>query len=191
MNRMNRKEMIEARVKALSALSTENLAITIGEYFDTHATLPGQKDLKSAAEKLVANIAEDSSFDISPEAKSQMITAFADIVVREMKVEKVQVKNVNKENKDDFSVLKPTDLSLKEIASVPAEGKTPAKKIYSADARIEDGKVIVGKYEIGSLAPGFVKNNPGVNCSATLIATDYSNGKYANMGYSVVADIAA
>ena len=105
---MNRKEMIEARVKALSALSTENLAITIGEYFDTHATLPGQKDLKSAAEKLVANIAEDSSFDISPEAKSQMITAFADIVVREMKVEKVQVKNVNKENKDDFSVLKPT-----------------------------------------------------------------------------------
>lgn len=188
---MNRAKMIEARVKALSELSTENLAIAIGEYFDTHATLPGQKDLKSAAEKLVANIAEDPSFNISPEAKSQMITAFADIVVREMKVEKVQVKNVNKDNKDDFSVLKPTDLSLTEIASIPAEGKTPAKKVYSADARIEDGKVLVGDYEIGSLAPGFVKNNPGVSCSAILIATDYSNGKYANMGYSVVADIAA
>lgn len=188
---MTRAEMIKARVAALSTLSTEDLALKIGEYFDTHATMPGQKDLKDAAEKLVANIAEDAAFDIDPNAKAQMVNAFAEIVVREMKVEKLQVVNVTKENKDDFSVLKPTDLPLGEATDVPAEDKIPAKKVYTVAARIEDGKVIVGENEIGSLAPGFLKNNPGVSCEATLIATDYSNGKFANMGYTVVADIAA
>lgn len=188
---MTRAEYVNVRREALSKLSTEDLAIAIGEYFDGHATMPGEKDLKDAAEKIVANIAENADFDIDKETKENMIAKFADIAVREMKVEGLQVQNVNKSNKDDFSVLKPTDLGLSETASVPAEGKTPAKKVYEAEARIQDGKVIVGEYEIGSLGKGFVKNNPGVNCGATLIATDYSNGKYANMSYAVVADIAA
>lgn len=188
---MTRTEMIGVRSAALRGLSTEELAIKIGEYFDTHAALPGQKDLKKAAEKLIAGIAEDAAFDIAPDAKEQMITAFAEIVVREMKVEKIQVKNVTKENKDDFSVLKADALPLGEAQDVPAEDKIPAKKVYTVDARIENGVVLVGDYQIGSLPDGFVKNNPGVNCDATLVATDYSNGKFANMGYVVVADIAA
>lgn len=188
---MNRKEKIQNRLAQLMALSTENLVIKIGEYFDTHATMPGQKDLKEAAERIVANIAENPKFDIAPEAKEQMAARFADIVVREMKVEGIQVKNINKENKDDFAVLKPTDLGLVEKESIPAEGKSPAKKVYTVEGRIKDGKVIVGDYEIGSLSKGFVKNNPGVECDATVIATDYSNGKFTNMGYAVVADIAA
>lgn len=188
---MTRAEYVNVRREALSALSTEDLAIAIGEYFDSHATMPGEKDLKDAAEKIVANIAENAEFDIDKEAKENMIAKFAEIVVREMKVEGLQVKNVNKANKDDFAVLKPTDLNLSEKESIPAEGKAPAKKVYEAEARIEDGKVIVGEYEIGRLGKGFSKNNPGVSCSATLIATDYSNGKFTNMSYSVVADIAA
>lgn len=188
---MKRTEYIANRRAALMGMSTEDLAVTIGEYFDSHATMPGEKDLKEAAEKIVANIAENPSFEIPAETKESMIAKFADIVVREMKIEGLQVKNVTKENKDDFAVLKPTDLSLVEIESVPTEGKTPGKKVYAADARIKDGKVLVGDYEIGSLGKGFLKNNPGVDCAATVIATDWSNGKYANMSYSVIADIAA
>lgn len=188
---MTRAEYVNARREALSKLSTEELAIAIGEYFDSHATMPGEKDLKDAAEKIVASIAENADFDIDKEVKDGMIAKFADIVVREMKVEGLQVKNVNKSNKDDFAVLKPTDLGLSEKESIPAEGKSPAKKVYEAEARIEDGKVIVGEYEIGSLAKGFVKNNPGTSCKATLVAVDYSNGKFTNMSYSIVADIAA
>lgn len=188
---MTRAEYVEERRKQLSGMSTEDLAVAIGEYFDGHATMPGEKDLKDAAEKIVANIAENADFDIDKEAKEGMIAKFADIVVREMKVEGLQVKNVNKANKDDFAVLKPTDLGLVETASIPAEGKTPAKKVYEAEARIENGKVMVGQYEVGNLGKGFAKNNPNVSCGATLIATDYSGGKYANMSYVVVADIAA
>lgn len=188
---MTRAEYVNARRESLKAMSTEDLAIAIGEYFDSHATMPGEKDLKDAAEKIVANIAENAEFDIDAETKESMIAKFADIVVREMKVEGLQVQNVSKDNKDDFAVLKPSDLGLVETASIPAEDKKPAKKVYEADARIENGKVIVGEYEIGSLSKGFVKNNPAVSCRATLVATDYSNGKYANMSYSVIADIAA
>jgi hypothetical protein len=188
---MTKNELIQNRRAQLMGLSTEDLVVTIGEYFDKHATMPGQKDLKAAAERIVANIVENPGFDIDPNAKAQMAAKFADIVVREMKVEKVQVQNVNKSNKDDASVLKPTDLKLVEIASVPAEGTSPAKKVYSVEGRIQDGKVVVDGYEVGSLKSGFVTNNPGTSCPATVIATDYSNGKFANMSYTVVADIAA
>lgn len=188
---MNRTEYINNRRTALMAMNTEDLAITIGEYFDNHATMPGEKDLKVAAEKIVANIAENPEFTIPAETKESMAAKFADIVVREMKLEDLQVKNVTKDNKEDFSVLKPTDLGLTEIESIPAEDKKPGRKVYSADARIKDGKVLVGDYEIGSLSKGFQKNNPGVDCAATVIATDWSNGKYSNMSYSVIADIAA
>lgn len=188
---MQRTEYITNRKAQLAAMSTEELAIAIGEYFDTHATMPGQKDLKDAAEKIVANVAENAEFDIDADAKAAMVDRFADIVVREMKVEKLQVQNVTKANKDDFAVLKATDLGLVETGSVEAVDKQPAKKLYAAEARIENGKVMVGEYEIGSLSEGFVKNNPGVSCNATVVAVDYSNGKMSNMSYTVVADIAA
>lgn len=188
---MQKTAYIEARKAALTAMNTEDLAIAIGEYFDSHTTMPGEKDLKEAAEKIVASIAENPDFEIGGEAKEQMIEKFAQIVVREMKVEKLQVKNVTKENKDDASVLKPTDLGLVETGAAAAEDKQPARKFYEAEARIKDGKVLIGDYEIGSLGAGFVKNNPGVECAATVLATDYSNGKYGNMSYTVVADIAA
>lgn len=188
---MQKKDYIEARRAELAKMTTEDLAVTIGEYFDTHATMPGQKNLKKAADDIVMNIAENPEFDIPAEDKENLINSFAQIVVREIKVEKLQVKNVNKENKDDASVLKATDIGLVETGSEEAVDKQPAKKFYEAEARIEDGKVIVGGYEIGSLGEGFAKNNPGVNVPATLLATDYSNGKFANVSYTVVADIAA
>ena len=188
---MTKTEYVDARRKSLSSMTTENLAIAIGEYFDTHATMPGEKDLKDAAEKIVANIAENPAFDIDAATKESLIAKFADIVVREMKVEGLLVQNVNKANADDAAVLKPTNLGLSETASVPADGKKPAKRVYEAAARIENGKVIVGDYEIGRLSKGFVKNNPNVTCNATLIATDFSDGKFANMSYTLIADIAA
>lgn len=188
---MQRTEYVSNRKATLAALSTEDLAIKIGEYFDAHATMPGEKDLKKAAEKILASIAENPEFDIDEETKNGMIETFASIVVREMKVEKLQVQNVTKANKDDFAVLKATDIGLIETGSEAAVDKQPAKRFYEAEARIEDGKVIVGEYEIGSLSAGFVKNNPGVSVPATVIATDYSDGKMSNMSYKVVADIAA
>lgn len=188
---MQRTEYIATRKEALANLSTEDIAIKIGEYFDTHATMPGQKDLKKAAEQIIAGIAENPEFDIDADTKAGMIDRFADIVVREVKVEKLQVKNVTKANKDDYAVLKATDIGLTETGSEPAADKQPAKKYYEAEARIEDGRVIVGEYEIGSLGAGFVKNNPGVSVPATLRAVDYSNGKMSNVSYTVVADIAA
>ncbi len=188
---MTRTEYIEKRKAALAAMSTEDFAITVVDYFNAHATMPGEKDLKDAAQKIIANIAENPDFDVDAETREKMADRFAQTVVREMKVEKLQVKNVTKENKDDASVLKPTDLKLTLVESVPAADKQPAKQVYEAEARIEGGKVIVGEYEIGSLSAGFAGNNPNVNCTATVVATDYSNGKMANVGYVVIADIAA
>lgn len=188
---MKRTEYINARRSTLAAMNTEDLAITICEYFNTHATMPGQKDLKKAAEKIVANIAENPTFEIDAETKESMITTFAEIAVREMKVKGLQVQNITKKNAEDFSVLKPTDLNLELVETIPAADKKPGMTVYEAPARIENGKVLVGEYEIGDLGAGFVTNNPNVACDATLVATDYSGGKFSNMSYAVIADVAA
>lgn len=188
---MQRTQYVEAKKTALAAMSTENLAIAIGEYFDRHKTMPGEKDLKAAAEKIIANMAENPEFDIPAETKEQIVDQFANISVREMKVENLQVKNVTKQNKDDASVLKASDIGLVETGSVSGEGNQPTKTFYEVVGRIEGDKVMVGDYEIGSLGKGFAVNNPGVSCEATVIATDYSNGKLSNVSYTVIADIAA
>lgn len=181
----------ETRMNTLMNMSTEELAIAIGEYFDTHATMPGQKDLKLAAERIVANKAENQDFEIDEETKKQMASKFTDIVVREMKVTDLLVRNVNKETKEDASVMKPTDLNLTEAKSIPGEGKSPAKMIFTAPAKVVGGDVYVNGFGIGSLGNGFKKNNPDAEFAATLVATDYSNGKFANVSYTIVADIAA
>ena len=188
---MRKNDYIATRKAALETLTVADLAATIVEYFSTHATMPGEKDLKSASMQIVANIAENPDFTIGDEVRESMIDAFANIVVREMKLEKLQVANITKANKEDFSILKPTDLDLVEVASIPAVEKAPAKKIYEIGARIVGGEVRIGEFVIGSLSKGFAVNNPGTDCEATLIATDYSNGKFANVSYHVIADIAA
>lgn len=188
---MKRTEYIDARRNALAAMSTEDLAITICEYFNSHATMPGQKDLKNAAEKIVANVAENPDFEIDAETKESMVTTFSEIAVREIKIKGLQVQNITKKNAEDFSVLKPTDLNLELIETIPAQDKKPGMTVYETSARIENGKVLVGEYEVGNLGDGFVTNNPNVSCDATLVATDYSNGKFSNVSYAVIADIAA
>lgn len=183
----NRKqELIEKRRNLLLEKSTEDLAIAVSDYFNAHACLPGQKALKDAAENTLRRLREDPEFELIPAAKAYLAESLAKTAVREVKVGNLKVQNVTKANRDDYAVLKPTNLNLREAGS---ETGKPPRFFFEADASIEGRRVLADGCEIGLLPEGFAKNNPNLSAPALLILTDYSLGKLANVSYHVVIDL--
>ena len=183
----NRKqELVEKRRNLLLEKSTEDLAIAVSDYFNAHACLPGQKALKTAAENTLRALREDPEFELIPAAKAYLAESLAKTAVREVKVGNLKVQNVTKANRDDYAVLKPTNLNLREAGS---ETGKPPRFFFEADASIEDRRVLADGCEIGLLPEGFAKNNPNLSAPALLILTDYSLGKLANVSYHVIIDL--
>ena len=183
----NRKqELIEKRRNLLLEKSTEDLAIAVSDYFNAHACLPGQKALKDAAENTLRRLREDPEFELIPAAKAYLAESLAKTAVREVKVGSLKVRNVTKVNKDDYAVLKPTNLHLREAGS---EAGKPPRFFFEADAFIAGRRVLANGYEVGLLPEGFAKNNPNLSAPALLILTDYSLGKLANVSYHVIIDL--
>lgn len=183
----NRKqELIEKRRNLLLEKSTEDLAIAVSDYFNAHACLPGQKALKTAAENTLRALQEDPEFELNPSAKAYLAESLAKTAVREVKVGSLKVQNVTKVNKDNYAVLKPTNLNLREAGS---ESGKPPRFFFEADAFIAGRRVLANGYEVGLLPEGFAKNNPNLSAPALLILTDYSLGKLANVSYHVIIDL--
>ena len=183
----NRKqELIEKRRNLLLEKSTEDLAIAVSDYFNAHACLPGQKALKDAAENTLRMLREDPEFELLPAAKAYLAESLAKTAVREVKVGSLKIQNVTKGNKDDYAVLKPTNLKLREAGS---EAGKPSRFFFEADASIAGRRVLANGYEVGLLPEGFAKNNPNLSAPALLILTDYSLGKLANVSYHVIIDL--
>ena len=183
----NRKqELIEKRRNLLLEKSTEDLAIAVSDYFNAHACLPGQKALKDAAENTLRRLREDPEFELIPAAKAYLAESLAKTAVREVKVGSLKVQNVTKANRDDYAVLKPTNLNLREAGS---EAGKPPRFFFEADASIEGRRVLADGCEIGLLPEGFAKNNPNLSAPALLILTDYSLGKLANVSYHIIIDL--
>lgn len=183
----NRKqELIEKRRNLLLEKSTEDLAIAVSDYFNAHACLPGQKALKDAVENTLRRLREDPEFELIPAAKAYLAESLAKTAVREVKVGSLKVRNVTKVNKDDYAVLKPTNLNLREAGS---EAGKPPRFFFEADAFIAGRRVLANGYEVGLLPEGFAKNNPNLSAPALLILTDYSLGKLANVSYHVIIDL--
>lgn len=183
----NRKqELIEKRRNLLLEKSTEDLAIAVSDYFNAHACLPGQKALKTAAENTLRALQEDPEFELNPSAKAYLAESLAKTAVREVKVGSLKVQNVTKVNKDDYSILKPTNLNLREAGS---ESGKPPRCFLETDASIEGRRVLANGYEVGLLPEGFAKNNPNLSAPVLLILTDYSLGKLANVSYHVIIDL--
>ena len=183
----NRKqELIEKRRNLLLEKSTEDLAIAVSDYFNAHACLPGQKALKDAVENTLRRLREDPEFELIPAAKAYLAESLAKTAVREVKVGSLKVRNVTKVNKDDYAVLKPTNLNLREAGS---EAGKPPRFFFEADAFIAGRRVLANGYDVGLLPEGFAKNNPNLSAPALLILTDYSLGKLANVSYHVIIDL--
>lgn len=195
---MGRTEIVTARVDVLNKLSDKDLTGTIVAYFAENNTMPGEKDLKDRASTLSAELTEGTITGVTSEVRKDLIEEFASILVKETKIRDNVVLNETKKNKDAEG-LKASDLPmiLKDATPIPTN---TMKNTYELPVIIdgEGGVFTAGKClegtevgnKIGTLPAGFQKNHPGAcGMTGTIIATDYSNGKFANMSYSLIIDL--
>ncbi len=195
---MNRKEMVKERMEKLSGLSDEELVRAVVSYFGQNATMPGEKAVKDNASDLLAMFKVKPGHKLTGCYRKELIEEFASLCIKEVKLKNVTVKNETKQNADHGG-LKAGDLPMVLIDTrfLP---ENSMKNVYEMSGMIsgdEDGHRFVkiydtgtGCFEFASLPDGFQKNHTLQHgMDITVIATDYSNGKFANMSYTLLIDL--
>lgn len=200
---MNRTEMVNARADKLSKLSDKGLIYAILEYFRENATMPGEKAIKDHAAGLADMLEGNPGYGLTDSARKELIEEFSSLCVKEVKLKNVQVANETKKKLDYFHdqieagiMRKVSDLPmvLKDTSPIPVNAM---KNIYEMPGDIFDsGHTVRIKEENGSdfvlasIPEGFVKNHRTLyGMDGTVIVTDYSNGKFANMSYTLLVDL--
>lgn len=192
---MTRKEMVTKRAEKLSQLSDMQLIDTIVKYFEQNATMPGEKALKDYATSLKNEFDGNAITGLLSEVRKDLIEQFASLCVKEVRI-KPTVANDTKKNKEAKKLLaSDLPMELTDIIPVPVPVNT-TKNVYVMAASIsgENGIQLITEsipsYELGSFPAGFIKNHKTLEgMKGVVIATDYSNGKFANMSYKMLIDL--
>lgn len=199
---MSRIEMVKTRTEALSKLSDMQLINVIVKYFEQNATMPGEKALKDYATSLKNEFDGNAITGLLSEVRKDLIEQFASLCVKEVKLKNVMVANDTKKRRElegIFPLASELPMVLKDSAPIPVN---TMKNVYEMPASVvctivgikgistESGEPMA----ISVLPAGFVKNHSSLDdvlhdMEATVIATDYSNGKFANMSYRMLIDL--
>ena len=202
---MDRSEMVKARIAELEKLDDFQLVDTVLEYFKQNATLPGQKRLKTFAQDLKAEFDGKAIQGMLPQMRKELIKDFASILVREVHLKNVRAMNANKPNRDKAGCKMKdlTDTGAMAPAgseSIPING---TKDSYTMPVHIKDGSVypslgrglfkdeaLASGAAFAQLPGGFLTNHKALDgMEATVVAGDYSGGKFANMSYRLLIDL--
>ncbi len=190
---MGRTEMVNARTEQLKKLNDIELVNMIVGYFKENATLPGEKSLKEYALGLKGEFDGSVITGLMAQVRDELIETFASLLVKEVRLKNVNALNENKKNKDAEG-LKASDLPmvLTDVTPIPVN---TIKNSYEMNAFISsDADVCMmdgsEPTEFAQLPKGFKKNHRGIlGMQGTVVASDYSNGKFANMGYKLLIDL--
>lgn len=181
---MIREKLVQERAAKLARLDNRELVDTIAAYFKQNRTMPGEKRLKDYVTAYLADRTADLPAD-------GFLTEFASVCVKDVRIEHVTVQNETKKAKE-LSGPKVSDLPMVLSDIRPADGRVIDS--YTMQVLIiSDGNVCIADTmtPFGRLPKGFLKNHPAVEgMYGTVIATDFSNGKLANMKYRMVIDLA-
>lgn len=190
---MNRIDVVNARAEALKGMSTEAVVSFTRNYFKENKTLPGEKKIRSAAEQLAAELGQEADPKTLSYDHNEMAEIVADAVVKEIKLHHVTTLNETKQNKDAEGV-KPSELPLTLVETMPTKVLNTMRNTYKLDITICDGKAVVTDAEepviLAEIPVNFRNNHTAIEgMRGTVLATDHSNGKFANMSYSLILDL--
>lgn len=192
-----KNKMIENRIKELSKLSDARLIEAIAKYFKKHMTMPGEKEVKDQITALKKELDEQFDIGLLPEVRKNLINTFASVCVKEVKLKNIVVANQTEENIVTGKTT-PDILFLDQIGEKATPGSDIVIRIYKMDVKVTD---CVDKdnlfqvedasgYAVGSLPENFYKNhNIHTGMRGIVVMTDYSNGKFTNMGYQTLIDL--
>lgn len=171
----------QEQVESLKQLDSRDIMETVRAHFNSHPTLPGEKNLKM----MVSDEPADDGV-LSDEQREQLINGYAQTRIRETKMDM-----------KGFSLNPTADLQMESLAQ---EGTVSLSRVNVELQKLTAGdKATVyvlaeradGRHmTIGKLPDKFLTNSPMnvESCRAELQVTDYSNGKLKNVSMRVVAD---
>lgn len=198
-------DMRAERAKQLSKLSDYDLLKTISAYFKRNHTMPGEKQLKDTANQMLAEFDEDTQAvtTLMEPVRAELIRSFADACVKAAPLKYVGVRNDTKRNRKDETAKLPlaSDLPMTLCDAVPVQVKdnTVMKNVYEMPGSLNlietsvyatDKEHNLLKFYLGKITRGVYKNHYSetpIDC--TVVATDHSNGKFANMSYTMLVDL--
>ena len=194
---MNRKEMVKTRTEELTKLSDMQLVDSIVKYFEQNATMPGEKTIKDYALSLKGEFDGNAINGLLSQVRNDLIEEFASLCVKEVKLKNVTAANETKKN-EGSATLRASDLPMVLTDTKPIPVNT-MKNVFTLPASICEGNTgntvcfmnADNKLQtFAALPAGFGKNHPTTaDMDCIVIATDYSNGKFANMSYSMLIDL--
>lgn len=199
---MSRIELVNERTNALNAMTDMELAETIVKYFKENATMPGERLIKEWAESITGEFIERVITGLLSDVRKEIIEEFASLCVKETRLKNVRVLNDTKKTRDAVGrrahdlpmVLKdvrPKGGVVTNVYEMPVLIQTAAdldtlETTNTVAFRDENNHMLI----LADLPEGFKKNHKEIaNMQATVVATDHSNGKFANMSYRLLIDL--
>lgn len=196
---MNRAEMVTARAGKLSKLDDKELVQAILTYFKQNRTLGGEKALKEKAKALMEELELNDVGYLDDSTREELIRAFSSVCVKEVRLKNVEAKNETEQNMETAE-LKAGDLPMV-LRGTEHISVNTMKDTYELPVLVtgfSGGRPTITFCEadpfqrfLAYVPEGFRKNHWMLyRMDATVIATDYSNGKLRNMSYRMVVDLA-
>lgn len=188
----------EEHYQSLMEMPERDMLEMIRAHFESHPTLPGEKELKDKVNNKIENLNNAARMGAAPKngqypplvwidgEKESLARQYADTRIRETPV--------------NMAGVRPEDLNRKPVVEIPQAKTNSTVYVSRVDVELQkqrSGDVYVlaekadGKHiTIGSLQDKFLTNNPMNvdSCKAELQIADYSNGKMKNLSARVVVD---
>lgn len=168
------------QAESLGQLDDRDIMEMARTHFDSHPTMPGEKNLKMMVNDELAN---DGA--LSDEQREQLINGYAQTRIRETKMESIgrefDPKDLNMESMSQNGTVSMNKVNVELQRQTADDNATVYVLAERADGR---------HMTIGKLPDKFLTNSPMnvESCKAELQVTDYSNGKFKNVSMRVVAD---
>ena len=190
---------------SLMEMSNSDMFRLIQNHFNTHNTLPGNKNLKDTVWAAIQEFGNKFPEDVDPYlaehsrgeqpyTKDQIIGEFASARIQQTNI--TGIKDLMEKHAFD-----PESFAM-ELIGTDGDTKVPGEvNVYKMNGTLqkvsESGNVwVIGTYKdgnpipMGKLPDNFLTNNPMYvdGCKAEIQIADFSNGKMKNLSFDVVVD---
>lgn len=168
------------QAESLGQLDDRDIMEMARAHFDSHPTLPGEKNLKMMVNDELAN---DGA--LSNEQRGELIDKYVQTRIRETKMDSIgrefDPKDLNMESMSQNGTVSMNKVNVELQRQTADDNATVYVLAERADGR---------HMTIGKLPDKFLTNSPMnvESCKAELQVMDYSNGKFKNVSMRVVAD---
>lgn len=179
-------------------VSNREVLETIRAHFESHPTMPGEKQFKKRVNELLEN--PEALEDWDPMERERMIIQYAETEVRETKFVG-NVVDMTKNGTKQYKEPEENKFQLEHLGMVPYPERSVDAELYSLDVelrKVKDGVNIYAKTnqdaarftKVGTVPDNFLTNNPmNVNrCPAQISIEDFSGGKLRNVSERLVVE---